>query len=64
MCYVDSRVYTTDDLDPEFVLRQARSEVIKEEFRERVEAEKERLRTHRPWWHKVFPYRITIERRA
>lgn len=41
---------------------QARKEIAEERFRERVEAEKRRLRAT-PWWHKLFPFVITITRR-
>lgn len=41
----------------------AQTELENEAFREAVEKEKERLRTHRSWWERVFPYKITIERR-
>lgn len=45
------------------VIAQAHAEVRGEKFREAVECEKARLRTHRPWWHRVFPFVITITRR-
>ena len=40
----------------------AMAEIEKERFRAAVEAEKARLRAARPWWQKLFPYRIKIER--
>lgn len=44
--------------------RAARDELATEEFRERVEARKEILRAARgrPWWKRLFPYRIKLER--
>jgi len=39
---------------------QAEWELGIERFEAAVEKEKERLRIHKPWWKKVFPYTITI----
>lgn len=42
----------------------ARKEFDQDNFRAAVEAEKQRLRANaaRPWWAKLFPWRIKIER--
>jgi hypothetical protein len=45
------------------VEQQALREIHDEDFRARVDAEKARRRNHVPWWHKVFPWKITIDRR-
>ena len=39
---------------------QAEWELGIERFEAAVEEEKQRLRTHKPWWKIVFPYTITI----
>jgi hypothetical protein len=44
-------------------IARAKTEIAAEQFYALVEAEKERLRHHRPWWQKVFPFTITITRR-
>lgn len=44
-------------------IEQARVEIVAEQFRAAVEAEKQRLRNKRPWWEKLFPYTIKIERK-
>jgi hypothetical protein len=41
----------------------AHMEFDEEQFRERVEQEKERIRTHVPWWHRLLPFTVKIERR-
>lgn len=46
----------------ETVYEQAREEIRKEDFRNAVDAEKARLRTHRPLWKRLFPYRVHFER--
>jgi hypothetical protein len=45
------------------VRREAQSRLDKEKFEADVEAEKQRLRTHRPWHVRLFPWRIKLERR-
>ena len=42
------------------IKEQALWELELEVFEAAVEAEKVELRTHKPWWKKVFPYTITI----
>jgi hypothetical protein len=49
-------------MDLRDVRAQAEKEVREEDFRERVEAEKARLREHRSLWQRLFPYRIIIVR--
>jgi hypothetical protein len=49
-------------MDANEVIAQAKREYQQEVFRERVEAEKARLRQHRSWWQRLFPYRIIIVR--
>lgn len=46
------------------VREHAESELLEEKFRAAVEAEKNRLRTFKPWWHRVFPFIIEIRRRG
>jgi hypothetical protein len=43
--------------------RLARHEIQEEDFDAAVVSEKERIRTHIPLWHRIFPWTITIERR-
>lgn len=42
----------------------AEEELADEAFRAEVEKEKQRLRAYRPWWHKLFPYKIVFVRRT
>jgi hypothetical protein len=51
-----------NDMGTTEIERQARKELIEEAFRAGVEAEKARLLEYRPWWKRVFPWKITIER--
>ena len=46
------------------IKEQAVEELDQERFEAAVEVEKERLRRHVPFWHKVFPFTITIRRRS
>jgi hypothetical protein len=41
----------------------AERELYDEQFRAAVAVEKERLR-RRKWWHRLFPWVVTINRRA
>ncbi len=43
--------------------REAEEEIAQERRRERIDAVKARLRNKKPFWHKVFPWKITINRR-
>ena len=43
--------------------RLARDEIEEEDFVAAVDYEKERIRKHVPFWHRIFPWTITIERR-
>lgn len=45
------------------IVAQAVAEIEAEQRREQIEVEKERLRTAR-WWHRLFPWRITITKRT
>lgn len=45
------------------IFNKAKEEVEEESFREKVEAEKERIRNKRPLLHRLFPWKITITRR-
>jgi hypothetical protein len=45
------------------VRRQAQQELRDEAFRVAVGKEKERIKHHRSWWERVFPWVIKIERR-
>jgi len=42
---------------------QAEKEIEHELFREAVEKEKRRLREYRPFWDRIFPWRIIIVRK-
>lgn len=48
----------------EDVRAEAEAQIEKEDFRERVRKEKIRIREHVPFWQRVFPWTITIERRT
>ena len=39
----------------------AKAEIALEEHRRLVDAEKQRLRVKRPWWHGKFPIVISIK---
>ena len=41
----------------------ARREIAEEDFDETVLIEKKRIRRHVPFWHRIFPWTIIIERR-
>lgn len=45
------------------VRKLAREEIAEEDFDADVEAEKVRIRTHVPWWHRIIPFTITVKRR-
>lgn len=49
--------------DPARVMDEARLEIAEEIFRKAVEAQKTRLRAKR-WYHKLFPFTITITRKT
>lgn len=44
---------------------QAEEEIAREDFRDQVRVEKEKFRSKRArsFWRKVFPWKLTIERR-
>lgn len=46
------------------IVRQATSELEQEAFRTAVEVEKTRLRElrSRPWWQRLFPFKLKLER--
>ena len=44
------------------ILHQAQAEVAYEKFRKAVEEKKQEILTYKPWYVKLFPYSITIER--
>lgn len=50
-------------MEIEQIQAQAKKEIAEEKFRQAVDAEKERLRQHRPFWNRVFPWVIVIKRR-
>jgi hypothetical protein len=41
----------------------ATAELAAESFRDLVDREKERIRKHVPWWHRICPFEITVKRR-
>lgn len=49
-------------MDPKEIIKRAQAELEEESFRAAVEREKERLRNKRPWWKRLFPFVIKIER--
>ena len=61
----DAEVSAPADYDVEYAIRAAKREIGEEDRRARIEECKRRLRAKaaRPWWAKLFPWRITIERR-
>lgn len=50
--------------DPKLIRAQAQAALDEELRIEAVEEEKERLRRRleRPWWTRIFPFRIRVER--
>lgn len=50
-------------MNVEEIKAQAKLELQQERFKKAVEAEKERLRKHKPLWDRIFPWKITIERK-
>lgn len=50
-------------MNAEEIRAQAQKELAEERFRQAVEVEKDRLRQHKPLWVRLFPWRITIDRR-
>lgn len=50
-------------MDAESIEREARKEIDQEKRRRLIDEAKVRLLTQRPWWHQVFPFKITITRR-
>lgn len=50
-------------MDLNQVRTEARKQLEKERFDEAVRTEVQRLKTWKPWWHILFPFKITIERR-
>ena len=42
--------------------QQAKKELQEEQFRAKVEEVKNRLRNKKPWYRKIFLYRIKLER--
>lgn len=43
-------------------LDQAKAEIAYDKWRAEVEKEKTRILTYKPWYEKLFPYRINIQR--
>jgi len=41
----------------------AKDELKEEAFREAIEQEKEKIRNHKPLWHRIWPWQIIIIRR-
>ena len=54
--------YFVSDIENWSILQQAKAEIEYERFREAVEKKKIELLTYKPWYEKLFPYRINIER--
>jgi hypothetical protein len=51
-------------VDVELARNIAREQLEREAFEELVRREKERLRARRPFWHRLFPFVISIKRRV
>ena len=49
-------------IDINEVRREANTQLAKERFDELVAKEVTRMKTHRPWWRRLFPWVITIRR--
>jgi hypothetical protein len=49
-------------MDIETIRRAAKEQLDKERFDEAVAKEVARLKVHRPWWRKIFPWVVTIRR--
>lgn len=45
------------------IVEQAKRELEEEQFREEVNLTKEKLRNKTPFFHKLFPFKITITKR-
>lgn len=45
------------------IKRQARMEVQDEQIRKAIDAEKAKLRAHRPLLARIFPFKLTITKR-
>ena len=50
-------------MDAKRIREAVQQELAEEAFRRAVDAEKEKQRQRKPWWHKLVPFRITITRR-
>jgi hypothetical protein len=50
-------------LDAKELRRQAEDELKQEARRKRVDEIKAALRVKKPWWHKIFPFKVTITKR-
>lgn len=53
-------------IDPAEIARQAAEELDQERRRELIELEKQKIRSRPPgrWWHRFFPWEISIKRRS
>ena len=45
-----------------YIAQQAKEELAYEKFRKAVEEKKIEMLTRKPFWSKLFPYRLNIER--
>ena len=50
-------------IDISEVQKAAQAEIEQEEFRRRVDEMKQKLREKRPFWERILPFKIRIERR-
>lgn len=50
-------------MSPKEIEAQAFKEIAEEKFRQAVDVRKEQLRKHRTLWERLFPWKITIERK-
>lgn len=50
----------TDRIDPKEIMKQAEAEIREEQFRAAVELAKAKIRKRRPFWDRVFPWRVVF----
>ena len=50
-------------MNTEVLRKIAEEEVKAERDREEIEKIKKKLREHKPWWHRLLPFKIVIVRR-
>ena len=51
------------EFDIEEIKKKAYEELYEDRFREAVDKEKEKMLLHKPFWHRIFPWKILVIRR-